>query len=107
MELSPQGGRPRVSPAVVGDGVQIFVKPPRRRASASGDDALHHEALAAKEPIPEPQSEVGSTGAHSALEASPGRQVLLSFNMVEQFYTLCAEAWSLAHPAGCCPQWQL
>ena len=43
-----QGGRPRPSPAVVGDGVQIFVKPPRRRASAAGDDAALPEQPPAK-----------------------------------------------------------
>jgi len=66
LELSrAQGGRPRPSPAVVGDGVQIFVKPPRRRASAAGDDAAPPDqpaAKAAKQPrgrdaeLPDPQS---------------------------------------------------
>ena len=75
MQLHPQGGRPRVSPAVVGDGVKIFVKPPRRRASASGDEALHVEPPAAKEPLPQLESNTRPDEARSPLGGSPSRQV--------------------------------
>ena len=34
------GGNSKPAPAVVGDGVQIFLKPPRRRASITGMDLV-------------------------------------------------------------------
>ena len=71
-----QGGRPRPSPAVVGDGVQIFVKPPRRRASAAGDEVPAPDQAAATEPQRPLESDAEPAEAQSASDLQPPPPVL-------------------------------